>query len=68
MLLASVVVPSCSPENFAQSQAAQKAWYNSKAGALFNAMVPGKNHRKDGICCEQLMFCTIPISDRSSIW
>lgn len=29
-----------SPENFAKSAVTQKAFYNSKAGSLFNAMVP----------------------------
>lgn len=31
-----------SPENFAQSEVTQLAFYKSKAASLFNAMVPGK--------------------------
>jgi hypothetical protein len=34
--------PACSPENFAQSQVTQLAFYKSKAASLFNAMVPGE--------------------------
>jgi len=46
----------CSPENFAKSAVTQKAFYNSKAGSLFNAMVPGKPRtacllpKKDSVC------------------
>lgn len=36
-----------SPENFAQSQATQLAWYKNKAATLFNGMVPGESASLD---------------------
>lgn len=43
LLLLSAVL-SCSPENFAQAQVNEIAFYKAKAGSLFNAMVPGAGY------------------------